>query len=710
MFASRKCLFRLLLFCAIALPAFSHRLVAQSALRIGVIDEPEGAMLAGVTLAADEINAAGGLRGADGSVFQLKVVDSSPAHLDIAIANMRQAGAIAVIGPVSNRDLADGLPGLQRLKAPVLTPATSDTALLLATSDSLFRSRSPESQIAEALADFLVKSRGIQSLQTIQLDFASTVRLITLANALAPFGIYPTNLRVDDARQSLEPIAASLARSAPDAVAIFGPPSLAAQAYNRIRAAGYLGEVVYDRAHDPDFQEIVPVEALPGIISAATWSYALDDAASSAFTLAYARAFGKLPDALSAAGYDALRLIAHAAARPGSLAEELAAIESYQGVQGALNLSTLLAGDGIGNVVITRLNAYGKPAVAKRYGGQRRHIGPVMAATAEVPTPQATSTPLPSATPSGYHLVIKSDYQNVRSGPGLEYDVIGQALQGAQLRVLGATADYSWLVIDYRGQWGWLAAYLVETFGNRNLVPIIQPPATSTPSPTATTAPPREPDLVALSVEPERLTLGQANIVNVAVRNQGLSPAGNFAIAGAFQPGNHYAGVNQAGLAAQQQTTMQLMPTLNGPSGPQSVIIVVDLNQEVYEGSAGEANNQAFVYHYIADRPVLSSGYWTIAPGTVDLDGDALADFAWTGRDLAAQGNAGMTLMYHYSNLNDAHYDAINISQATVTSLNAEQLRNATIGILSADGHRGYIRIHDVAHNGSLTLEYRIYQ
>lgn len=710
MYVNRQRLFRLLLFCAIALPAIGQELQAQSVLRIGVIDQPDGPMLAGARLAADEINAAGGLVGADGSLFQLLVVDSSPERLDIAIANMRQASAIAVIGPVANRDLADGLPGLQKLNVAVLTPATGDAALFLATSGRIFRSRSPDSHIAAAIADYLVNSLGIDSLQTIQLDFASTVRLLALANALAPFGLFPANLHYDEASQPLESIAASLSLSAPDAVAIFGPPSLAAQSYNAIRGAGYRGEIVYHRAHAADFQELVPVEALPGIISAATWSPALDDPASSAFTLAYARAFGKLPDALSAAGYDSLRMIAQAAARAGPLEAELAAMAAYQGVQGEINLSNLLLGDGIGNVVITRLNKFGQPAAAARYGEQSQYVAPAAIGAPERATPSPTGTPVPSATPTGYHLVIKNEYQNVRSGPGLEYEVIGKALKGAHLRVLGATADYSWLVIDYRGQWGWLAAYLVETFGDRHLVPVIQPPATSTPPPTATTAPPREPDLVVVSAQPERLTLDQANIVYVTVRNQGLSQAGNFAMASTFQPGNHYAGVNQAGLAPQQQTTLQLAPNLKGRSGPQSVIIVVDLNQEVHESPAGEANNQVFVYSYIADRPVLSSGRWTIAPGSFDLDGDALADFTWTGGEMTALDNAGLVLMNHFSSLGEAHYDALDISQATTKTLNAQQLRNAIIGIVSADGHRGYVKVHEVALNGSLTVEYRIYR
>lgn len=710
MFAHQSRYIPMLLISALLLVASSSRLSGQNTLRIGVIDRAAGSMLAGARLAADQVNAAGGIVGADGSVYQLSIVDTPPDHMEIATANMRQARVIAVIGPATNHDVARNIARLQEIEAPILTPATGETILFADSSNRILRSRARESLQINGLADFLVNSLGIDSVQMVQLDSASTASLIMLANALAAHGIRPSNLRYDGTRSALDQIAASISKSAPDAVAIYGPPVLSAQAYLAIRDAGYLREIVYAAADDPDFIEVVPADALPGIISASTWSYALDDAASQSFTLDYALAFGKLPDALSAAGYDAVALIAQAASGSGTLAAELAAIQSFRGAQGPLNPADQPPAEISSNVVVTRLNEYGAPFVVARYPQAERLTSQTQTAARVTSTPEPISTPVPSSTPTGYHLIVQSQFQNVRSGPGLEYEVIGQVLQGSQLRVLGATADYSWLVIDFRGQWGWLAAYLVETFGNRNLAPIVQPPATSTPAPTATTSPPQEPDLVVLAADPKRITLGQATSINVTLRNQGLTAAGRFAIAGTFEPGAQYVSAHLPGLGAGQQTTAQLQPTLMGRSGPQSVIIVVDLNQEVYEGPQGETNNQRYSYNYIADRPVLNSGASTIAPGAFDLDGDAIADFAWTGNDMVAQGSAAMLPLSHFASLDEVHYDAIDGSQATNVTINADQLTNATIGIVTADGHLGAMRVSNVTRNGSLAMEYRIYR
>jgi len=677
---------------------------AQYELRIGVIDYPSGSMLAGARLAADHINDAGGLVGADGTLFQLTVVDTPPDNMEIATANMKQASVFAVIGPETDDLIAQHMSRLQDIQVPVFTPATSDTLLLSDHTGRLYRSRAAEHAQIGGLAEYLATSLAIQTIHTIQLDSASTTSLISFANALAAYGLRPSNLPVDQSRPDFQRVAETVAASALDAVAIFGPPHLAAQALLQIRDAGYAGELVYSRAHEADFATRVPAHLLPGIISMSTWSHTLDDAASREFTRAYARAFGRLPDALAAASYDALRLMAAATARGGAVSDALAAASPFAGVQGTLSPAAPLPGEISSNVVVLRLNEYGSANVVARYPDAIDIVVPTSEPALEPTSAPATATPAPTATPSGYHLRITRDFLNVRSGPGTEYDIIGQVIEGTLARILGANVDHSWVIIDYRGQWGWVAAYLADTIGDRNLAPIIQPPATPTPPP------PQEPDLVVLGAQPLRLHIGQPNGVNVTLLNQGLGAAGSFAVAGTFAPGGQFAGVNVAGLDAGQQATAQLHPNLSGPSGPQAVVIVIDLNQEVYEGAAGEANNQVFVYEYVADRPVLSSGTWTTSAGSIDLDGDAKPDLSWTGNELAALGSAAFAEMGQFSALSQTHFDVIQAMQANTTIANADQLANKVYSLMTADGHRGAMQVTSVRRNGPITIDYRIYR
>lgn len=693
-----------------ALAAFSAPVSAQAALRLGVIDSADGSLLKGALLAAARVNDDGGIKAANGSRFRLAVVDTPPENMEIAIANMRQASVVAVIGPAEDDLVLRYLPELQALGAPVITSATGDTILLGDNSGRIFRARSPIRETTAALADHLVNALGIRALRTIQSDSAGATELIALANSLAAAGLRLSSELIAEAEPDFDAIARDLAQSNIDALAIFLPPADSARLVARLRAAGFTGAVVYNQADDPAFAAIARAEKLDGILSAATWSPALQDGRSEAFVLDYSRAFGHLPDALAAASYDATLAIADAIIGSSSPSENLASMRGIKGVQGELNPALLLRGELSSNALVTALNEYGSPKVVARYRrGQRVSIGEPLAIR-ETPIPPATATPAPTPTPAGYTLTIQSPVQNVRSGPGLEHEVIGQLQRGAQALVLGATPDYGWLVIDYRGRWGWLASHLVITFGNRSLLPIIQPPTTPTPLPAVIAPSQREADLVVLYAEPARLILDQATTINVNMLNQGSTAAGHFAIAATFEPGKAFAGVNAPGLAPGDQRTMQLTASLSGASGPQSVIIVADLNNEVTEGAAGEANNRDYAYRYIADRATLASGVTTYGIGDIDLDGYGVPDLRWTGADLAALGGGGLYLMSGFNTLDEAHYDAIDPNLASLRALRIEPATNPTIGIRTADGHRGVLRVTSVARGGAVSLEFRVYR
>lgn len=81
-------------------------------------------------------------------------------------------------------------------------------------------------------------------------------------------------------------------------------------------------------------------------------------------------------------------------------------------------------------------------------------------------------------------------FANVRSGPGtLGYEVVGVLVAGQQSAALGRTVVGDWILISYPGIPGgvaWIWKDLVEVRGN---VPIVEPPATSTPRVTPTLDP-----------------------------------------------------------------------------------------------------------------------------------------------------------------------------------------------------------------------------
>jgi hypothetical protein len=107
---------------------------------------------------------------------------------------------------------------------------------------------------------------------------------------------------------------------------------------------------------------------------------------------------------------------------------------------------------------------------------------------------QETVTPTPnSGIPIlGVIATIKTgdqDFINVRSGPGVEYSLLGQLLAGQQVPAIGRSAGGDWVQIAFPGApsgVAWVYAWLVMLSGE---LPIVEPPPTPTPLTTPTIDP-----------------------------------------------------------------------------------------------------------------------------------------------------------------------------------------------------------------------------
>ncbi len=110
--------------------------------------------------------------------------------------------------------------------------------------------------------------------------------------------------------------------------------------------------------------------------------------------------------------------------------------------------------------------------------------GTTVGATLVPPTPEAGD---PTAT------VIARAGVNVRTGPGLEYPIVGIAPFGSTLEVVGVSADGTWWVVNVPGapnNYGWVSNEFVQVENAGNVLVIPLPP-TPTPeaAPTATATP-----------------------------------------------------------------------------------------------------------------------------------------------------------------------------------------------------------------------------
>ena len=114
--------------------------------------------------------------------------------------------------------------------------------------------------------------------------------------------------------------------------------------------------------------------------------------------------------------------------------------------------------------------------------------GVTVEATVIPPTPEAGD---PTAT------VIARAGVNLRTGPGLEYPVIGIAPFGSVLEVVGVSRDGTWWAVRLPGapnNQAWVSDEFVQVEDAGN-VPVLNPPPTPTPVATATPTPTPAPDI-----------------------------------------------------------------------------------------------------------------------------------------------------------------------------------------------------------------------
>lgn len=688
---------------------------AQGVFRIGVLAEEDSPLANGVRLAVSLINEAGGVTGANGAVFELDTQVQPPvgdaADLTTAIEALRSTGVIAVVGPVTEAAVRENLAALQSLNVPVFTPAQDDTLLNADTTGILFRARAASISEGRALADFLINVRGLRTIATVQLDTASTVGVVGFQTAAGQLGVTPAPTFLFDPATTFDQLVQNIVTADPPVLVAYGPPALSAELLVALRTAGWFGQFVYNQANTADFRAVAGPALQNGVIAAASWSPASRDAVSQAFTASYVRLYNEVPGALAAAGFDAVELIRAAIGLPGELRENIAMLDNLAGVQGALAPARLPRGEISTNVKLIQLNEFGGATLLARYQGGQRLEDP-----ADVVSPLPA---LPTATPEGVVATITSQFQNVRTGPGTNFDILGTLPEGTQVQVIGMNPQNTWLVIEFRGQQAWLSAALPDIFGDLNTVPIIQPPPTPTPSvpptpiPTVPPPAPVEPDLVieTASISPSPVRLGDDFTVTVTIRNLGQTDAGQFAVAATFEPDDEFTSSVIGGLPAGQAITTTLSGELSEGTGTFTVAIVADLNNTVAEG-AGEGNN-IFNITYTVEEDVIRSGSQRLDDGdTLGLEGDGDPDdVRWEGGDdarLVRLGNARIELLDE-DNFNDVTFDDIDPDDINETEIDRDDLDDGDIiGIITDEGNRGVMRVDDVSDD-EIDLDFRVY-
>jgi ABC-type branched-subunit amino acid transport system substrate-binding protein len=603
---------RKLLFLAIslALIVFTLPFSAASAqaqpIIFGVIGAPNGSTFRGVRLALEQVNQRGGVQlpnGQRAGVSPAVAEARTQEEVIAAISRLEQIGVSAIFGPDSAgfaQAIANRSPG----GAPLFTAATnSEVRVGLATSS--FRSRASDSARMAALADMLIGTFGARRITLYQGTSPGAASAATaLVVALAQRQTAATPI-LQDPNAPVASAAQVVLQSQPDTIVAFGETNQLIELYQALREANFTGRFVTDQADNRAFINGLGAAPLTGMIGITNWLLSDPAPDSSAFVKAYLEAFGEAPDGLAAAAYDAANAVLTAiqlvGTQPAQLYAALQTLAPQPSLQGTFDPS-IGGGETTQNAIIFETNATGGGRILARYkAGQRLPDLPAQVLQPTLPPPpppvvQPTAPPLVvTATPAFVELTVLNDFVNVRYGPGPEYDPpIGRLPRGTQIELLGANNSYTWFTFNFQGQLAWITgdSRLVSIFGNPRTLPVVPIPPTRTPVATPTPPLPPNPDLVVVSAFLSQNPLKQNTPFNltITVRNQGGVDAGPFAVAASFQ--NVYGAVNVPGLASQQQITVVISyPGVPNVGSNFKDAVVLDLNNEVNEGPAGEANN-----------------------------------------------------------------------------------------------------------------------
>lgn len=702
---------------------------AVETLNIGFLQAPGSAGDFGVRLAVDQINREGGAIGPDGTVYRLQIIYPSRPPFSAegvpdAVTSLITQDVAAIIGPIDNRLAFPNLEVLASAPVPVLTLATTDALTELDTSDTIMRVRAADRFYNEALATILIDERNINSIALIQTDVDSTEALLGFEGILINRGLTPTVKIQEIDNSNLTANVGQIVTSGPSAVMLWGPAEDAGSLLRQLRETGYSGLFVYRDAQEAVRSGVIPVQLARGMMGATSWSYTTPTELGRAFLVDYVTSFNNIPTGIEAAAYDTVWILRRQVEQTGpempALQEGLLQTPPIYTVQGRLEPSFYGGGDLSRAVTVYTISELGGPELVARFANNvrlgdddllppdARIVGLAGTLTA-TPSPTLTPsiTPQPSATPSVVTLTVLQEAVNLRAGPGTEFEIVGQLEFGDTAEVIGANADFTWLVINFEGDTVWVAADIVDVFDPGSLMaqlPIVQP--ANNPS----LPPGQQVNGVDLTIEgivlnPPQLAPGQPFTLQVSVRNLGNVAAGSFSVSVVLQPGNITLTTGSTGLGAGQSAIVTLSGTLQG-TGSSTSTITVDATNVVAESNE---NNNTFPLTYSSDHPILSRIDFVQLPiGTpFDLAGGS-PDLIWTGTQIEGQGNARYGVLFAGA-YETVDYNAIDPNVVINFILPAGNIgTGSVIGFITAEGRRGVMRVDSIVGTG-LTISYRVY-
>lgn len=305
----------------------------------------------GAELAADEINAAGGIRGQE---FDLLVYDTkgSVVGAQKGVETLLAQESVAIVGAATGEVSFSANKMLNENQLIMISAGSRRR--LGDTGPYNFRLTLNDAAAIRSLAGYLDKTRGYKKYAlissvvndySIQLNATFKAELLargkTISHELYVWGEAMTNINPEE--RGIDTQIKQLAANPPDAVVFTGDGAEAAQLVTAMAAQGLSIPLVGpEDLMSADFDALK--EKAVGTVIYSGFDPGSANPRAAAFVASYRKRFGATPNRLAALSYDTYRILAHAidksaSMRPSHVRAALEAVRQFPGVTGTTSFN-----------------------------------------------------------------------------------------------------------------------------------------------------------------------------------------------------------------------------------------------------------------------------------------------------------------------------------------------------------------------------------
>jgi branched-chain amino acid transport system substrate-binding protein len=300
-----------------------------------------------ITMAMDEINAAGGILGKKVRVL-VEDDQSRPEEAATAVTKLiNQNRVVAMLGEVSSSRSLAAAPICQANKVPMISPSSTNPRVTQV-GDYIFRVCfiDPfQAEVGARIAGEILKLKKVAVLSDVRNDYSVGLATFFRQHFKQLGGEIVAEQSYSEGDSDFRAQLTQIKSATPEAIYVPGYYTEVGTIARQARELGITVPLIGGDGWDSPRLWEIGGEALNGCYFSN--HYSVDDPAPAVqkFVADYRKRYNQVPDALAALGYDAARILADAMKRAGSASGEkvrdaLSATRDFQGVTGTITINS----------------------------------------------------------------------------------------------------------------------------------------------------------------------------------------------------------------------------------------------------------------------------------------------------------------------------------------------------------------------------------